>query len=211
MDITDPQEMQRLQERYAQMTEEELRAVADDGYELTETAQQMLQSEIRQRRLNIKLKDKAETSEPAAVDLPQDDFDPSNLDLVVARRVWDQAEAIQVKGILNSAGIPCFLGPDNLEDPEAFSIKFDNGLDLKIRYVDQRHAIQALQQSLPPDPGIENAADIFARCPKCHSTEIVFQDRDSQPGTEPSFDSKFNWSCDACGHKWTDDGIGQEV
>jgi DNA-directed RNA polymerase subunit M/transcription elongation factor TFIIS len=210
MDTADPQEASRLQERYAQMTDEELQAVADEGYELTETAQQILQSAIRQRRLDIRLKDKA-APEPSYVEVSPDDFDPSDLDLVVAQRVWDQAEAIQVKGILNNAGIPCFLGLNNLEDVNAFNINFDKGVDLKIRSIDQRHAIQALKDSLPPDPEIENAADTLARCPRCHSTEIVFRSLDLQPGTDSAFDSKFNWSCDACGHQWKDDGIEQEA
>ena len=37
-------------------------------------------------------------------------------------------------------------------------------------------------------------------CPKCHSEEIVFQELDAKTAT-------FNWSCDACGHVWNDDGV----
>jgi hypothetical protein len=51
MDFTDPQEAQRLQERYAQMSDGELQKVADEGYELTEPAQLILQAEIHQRVL----------------------------------------------------------------------------------------------------------------------------------------------------------------
>jgi DNA-directed RNA polymerase subunit M/transcription elongation factor TFIIS len=52
--------------------------------------------------------------------------------------------------------------------------------------------------------------DYVPRCPKCHSTEIVLQNLDSTPGSNRAFDSTFNWSCDACGHRWKDDGIEQE-
>lgn len=56
-------------------------------------------------------------------------------------------------------------------------------------------------------------------CPQCHSPEVVFQGRemgatdnpetvdDTQEEEGPPADAKFNWSCDACGYQWQDDGI----
>jgi hypothetical protein len=217
MDFTDPQEAQRLQERYAGMTDDELEAVADDGYELTETAQQILQSEIRQRRLDIRLKDKPVTEtypevDPLPVNPSAEDFDPSDLGLTIFRRVWDRTEATEVKRILNDSGVPCYLGTDNLEDVSTFNIDFDKGVELKVRYIDQPRAIQAIIHS--ENSGTESEPDLaeaFVRCPKCHSTEIVFESRDSQSGVDPDFYAKFHWSCDACGHKWMDDGMEQEA
>jgi len=91
---------------------------------------------------------------------------------------------------------------------DAFQGSFDNGVDLKVRYVDNQRALHAISQSSPPDS--EVVTDYVPRCPKCHSSEIVFQNLDSTPGSNSAFDSTFNWSCDACGHRWKDDGIEHE-
>ena len=54
-------------------------------------AQQALRAEISRRGLDIVLK---ETPPPSdVVDEPHGDFDPADLDLVTAFRVWDLAEA----------------------------------------------------------------------------------------------------------------------
>ena len=191
---------------YAHLTDEELQAVADAGYELTEVAKPALQAEILGRGLHIQLRD-APTPPP----FPDggNEFDPSDLDLVVAHRVWDLSEARQVKGILDEAGIPSYLGPHNLEDVETFESSFENGVDLKVRYTDNQRALQLLSQSLPPEP--EGEKEYVALCPKCHSPEIVLQSRDAAEDTNSAFGGNFNCSCDACGYEWKDDGIEQEA
>jgi hypothetical protein len=194
------EESRRLQELYAHFTDEELQAAADQGYQLTDIAQQSLQTEILSRGLRIQLKDAPSTSFDDTTD-----FDPSGLDLVVAHRVWDISEARQVKGILDDARIPSYLGPDNLENVEDFKSSFENGIDLKVRNVDNQFALQALSKSLPPQT--EGYDDYTAVCPKCHSEEIVFHDLDVSQHPGSAFDAKFNWSCDACGYRWKDDGI----
>jgi len=200
------EEWRRLQASYGGMTDEELQALADDGSELTELAQQVLKSEINRRGLAIQLR---EVSVPPGLNPEPSEADPSELELVVVRRVWDVAEARQVKGILDDAGIPSFLGPDNLDTVEAFTSSFENGVDFKVRYVDNQRAFRALFESLPPD--LKAETDYVAVCPQCHSPEIVFQNLDGVKGSESSFDAKFNWSCPACGHQWKDDGIEKEA
>jgi DNA-directed RNA polymerase subunit M/transcription elongation factor TFIIS len=212
MDFTDPQEAQRLQQRYAQMTDGELRAVADEGYELTEPAQQILRAEIRQRGLDIRLREKAETVATSG-DALAGDFDPSDLNLVSVHSLWDQAEAIRTKRILNESGIPCYLGPDNLEDENTFNMNFSRGVDLKVRYIDNQRALGAIRCAFDSNPQSEPEINREAsiRCPKCNSEEVVFQSRDSEPGTVPDAAAEFNWNCDACGHHWSDDGVEKEA
>ena len=206
MDSLDPvEESRRLQEHYARLSDDELQAVADEGYDLTELAQQSLQAEIRARGLQFHLRS---ASTPPAPDPATHDFDPSDFELVVVDRAWDLVEARRLQSILDDAGIPSYLGPDNLERVDAFQGSFDDGVDLKVRYVDNQRALHAISQSSPPDA--EVVTDYVPRCPKCHSSEIVFQSLDSTPGSNSAFDSTFNWSCDACGHRWRDDGIEQE-
>ncbi len=208
MDDLDPiEESRRLQERYARLSDDELEAVADEGYDLADLARQALQAEIRARGLHIQLRSAPAPSESDPV---TNDFDPSDLDLVVVNRVWDLAEARQIKGILDDAGIPSYLGPDNVDNLDMFKGKFDGGVDVKARYVDNQRALQAISRSSPPDSNVQT--DYVPRCPKCHSPEIVFQSLDSGSATtsNSAFDSSFNWSCDACGQRWKDDGIKRE-
>jgi DNA-directed RNA polymerase subunit M/transcription elongation factor TFIIS len=206
MDGLDPvEESRRLQEHYARLSDDELQSVADEGYDLTDLAQQVLLAEIRARGLHIQL---ASSPAPREPDPATSDFDASDLYLVVANRVWDLAEARQLKSILDDARVPSYLGPDNIENVEMFMGSFDHGVDLKVRYVDNQRALQAIAQSLPPDSEVET--DYLPRCPKCHSPEILFQSLDSASGAKQALDSSFNWSCDACGHRWKDDGIEQE-
>jgi DNA-directed RNA polymerase subunit M/transcription elongation factor TFIIS len=205
MDSIDPvEEWRRLKELYAHLTDEELQAAADEGYELTEVAKQVLQAEVLGRGLNIQLRD----APPPELDHGTTDFDPADLDLVVAQRVWDITEARQVKAILDDVGIPSYLGPDNLEDVEAFKSTFENGVDLKVRNVDNQFALRSLARSLPETP---DASEYIPVCPKCHSAEIVFQSLDAALNPSSAFDAKFNWTCDACGYQWRDDGIETEA
>lgn len=52
----DTQNLDRLRKTYAAMTEDELAAIAADGYDLTDAAKAMLRAEISQRGLNIELR-----------------------------------------------------------------------------------------------------------------------------------------------------------
>lgn len=57
MTIADPiAEQRRLQDLYQRMTDDELEAVANDAYQLTDMAREALQAEIRSRRLQIQLR-----------------------------------------------------------------------------------------------------------------------------------------------------------
>lgn len=148
MESVDPEVVRRqLQENYEQMTEDELNVVAEDAYDLTDLAREMLQAEIARRDLNIELK---------TPPLPTHTLD----DDLIRRTVFELAR-----------GKP--------EDDISFNVL----------------------------------------CPECHSPEIVFQGRQTEATDNPETakdmleensspaDAKFNWSCDACGYQWQDDGI----
>jgi DNA-directed RNA polymerase subunit M/transcription elongation factor TFIIS len=205
--IVPAEEWRRVQEQYAHMNDDELQGVADEAYELTEIAQQVLQAEISGRGLDIKLRS-APVETAVEPEECADDFDPSELNLTVVHRVWDLAEARQAKNILNDAGIPSYLGQDNVENVDEFKSTFDGGVDLRVREVDSQRAMRALAESIPLEP--DDDAEYISHCPKCHSPEIVFQGLDTE-AARSAFESKFNWRCDACGHQWKDDGIEQEA
>lgn len=213
MDTKDPVTVQRqLQERYAGMTNEELEAVAAQAYDLTEIAQQALQAEIHSRRLSLKLSDA-----PALADEPElgpNRLDPSQLDLDVIHRAWDIDDARRVMDTLTNYSVPSYIGPDNVDNLAEFHGSFERGVEIKVDQSDQQRAFVALR-TMPPletntDPN-PDATETLACCPRCRSTEIVLESLDPTADGKSGFDSKFNWSCDACGYKWKDDGIEQEA
>lgn len=219
------QEWRELSERYEQMSDEELQNLANEAYELTDMAKELLQGEIARRSLKIKLLTEppavAGGAKPPVVD--DDDFDPESLDLVTATRVWDMEDARRVKTICNDAGVPSYFGPNHVEDVEAVhplfeaeAIKalkrnFEVGIEVKTpRHYQQRFlaALRYADAQKPPTDIDKPEPDYAAECPKCHSPEIVFEGLD---GTVPDpTDAAFKWHCDACGHNWNDDGVEEE-
>jgi hypothetical protein len=195
------EEWRRLREFYAQMNEGELEVVANEAYDLTDVARPLLKDEISRRGLKIPLRTERG---PRTVAAPlSTGFDPSKLDLVVAGAIWTLDNARKVKEFLDAAGIPCYWGPDNLENLEELKSSFDEGVDLTVREEDYSRVIKGIDGLFPREPGRDPAKEYHFVCPKCHSPEIVFNDLDAT--------QKFNWSCDACGHEWKDDGVEQEA
>lgn len=212
------QEWRRLQTAYAEMSEEELEAVADDGFELTDMAKQALNAEILKRGLQVvvRLTPPEEKPEPAG------EFDPATLDLSTALSVHNRDEAERVRTTLNDAGIPCFFGPQLADDLDQLEYP-EHGAAVRVLSSDVKRARKALHDFLAElhkkDEGEPAVSEFAAHCPKCHSTEIVLQalaTEDEDPGDDSDQeekaapDGKFHWSCDACGYQWTDDGVEKE-
>lgn len=194
-------EVQRLQERYSAFTDEELQDVAEDANDLTDAARTVLQSEISRRGLHFS----SPTNPRGASNGNENKFDSSDSNLVTVRRVWEREEANNVMRILHDADIPCYLGPENLEDANMFHSSFDDGVDIKVIEGTEQLAESVLRQTLPSEPNDDTG--YVAQCPKCHSTEIVFQGLDDNSAAQSSSAENFNWSCDSCGYQWKDDGI----
>jgi DNA-directed RNA polymerase subunit M/transcription elongation factor TFIIS len=194
MDQSD--EWQRLRELYACMNEGELEVVANEAYDLTDVARPLLKDEIARRGLKIQLL--TERPKRGAAPVLSTGFDPSKLDLVVARTFWTQDAARSAKAFLTEAGIPCYFGPDNVETVEDLKCGFDDGVDLTVREEDYSRVVAALAQLIPREQ-LSGEEDFSIDCPKCHSPEIMFHDVDEG--------AKYSWSCDACGHEWKDDGV----
>jgi DNA-directed RNA polymerase subunit M/transcription elongation factor TFIIS len=209
MDVT--QEWRRLQELYAEMSEDELEMVAQDAYDLTDVAKQALQAEVSRRHLDIKL----QLHSPASVEAePQGyppGFNPADLDLIGFSHVDTMDRARQVKECLDAAGIPSYFGPELVDDLRLLHSPFEGEVEVKIRETDKQRAIAELRRCAPPSQDdTEETPDFSGHCPKCHSTEIVFQGLDD-PAGESESGSRYNWSCDACGYQWKDDGLEAET
>jgi DNA-directed RNA polymerase subunit M/transcription elongation factor TFIIS len=219
MQTLDPAgEWLRLSEHYRQLSDDELVDLARQTSELTDVAQQVLAQEIANRRLKIPLE------EPAAPRIPESQPDSAedaespyaeDRELVVICTVWSLADALKLQRLLDTAGIPFYVGPEKAFGFDAATSNFANGLSVQIMRVGVPWAGQALQQyfpaDVPPDEKVDESDNLAIHCPKCHSTKVVFEDLDrglENSEGEPS--SKFNWTCDSCGHQWEDDGLVTE-
>ena len=190
-----------MQERYAGMADEQLEALASEAYQLTDIARDALRSEIRTRQLKLNLR---EAPEPISDIAPErEDFDPENLDLVEARRVWSRDEARSLMEVLLQAGVSCYLGPKNIENAEHFSDAFERGVQLKVSSFEWPRAAAALHNAQLEEE--ESADPEEYRCPNCKSDEIVFDELEKESEDQPDFQASGHWHCEHCGNKWTDD------
>jgi DNA-directed RNA polymerase subunit M/transcription elongation factor TFIIS len=214
MEALDPAaEWLRLSERYRQMSDNELLVLAQHNSELTEAAQQTLANEISHRRLKLQPE---ELPPPPPAEPPTDSSSSyaQDRELVEIRTVWSLSDALQLQTLLDRAGIPFFMGPEKATSVDAVTSNFVNGVSVKIMQIGVPWARQAILNYTPanePAPKEEEESDPTVRCPRCHSTEVVFERLITEPKSETDDSSpKFEWTCDACGHQWEDEGIVKE-
>ncbi len=137
--IMDPaQERRRLEAVYSKMAEGELRKVAEDADSLTDEALQTLTAEMSRRGLDI-----ATAVAPTGTD------EVGFQELVTIRKFRDLPEAVLAKGLLESAGIECFLADDNLVRMDWFISNFVGGIKLQVKAEDATAANEVLEQPIP--------------------------------------------------------------
>jgi DNA-directed RNA polymerase subunit M/transcription elongation factor TFIIS len=208
-------EWRRLSELYRRMCDDELVGLARKKSELTEVAQQVLANEMSLRRL----KEQAES--PLAPPIPQRPLDPAydeDRELITISTVWSVADALRLQRLLDGAGIPFFMGKEMATGIDAVTSNFANGVEVKIMNIGVPWARQVMQDYFPKDEPeserrereeVDKGFDV--RCPKCHSTEVVFDELIGEPPTtEEDSPQQFEWTCDSCGHHWKDDGLVRE-
>jgi DNA-directed RNA polymerase subunit M/transcription elongation factor TFIIS len=190
-------EYRRLEELYAEMSVGQLQKIADQASDLTDIAQEVLRAEVSKRGLD-----------KPTPNVSAEDFILSDEGMTRVWRMKDQAKARSVIDSLESAGIPACLVPEKVEFIDG---SFEDWVNITVVQSDQARAIEFLNQYFPRELEPEEEAgkddERLAVCPSCHSPDIVFQNLDkvSAPGTT----AKYNWTCDACGHQWKDDGLEQ--
>src|SRR5262249_45705703 len=134
------QQWQRLKEHYAQMTEDELAALAQDAGDLTEVAQEALQAVLAERGLDIQLK-----MEPPA---PLLGHPPEDEKLVILGWPESAEQAASVMEALTAAGIPSFLNLEVLES-------------------DLKRARAAVEQAFEEEDDDSDDEKGAVLCPKC--------------------------------------------
>jgi DNA-directed RNA polymerase subunit M/transcription elongation factor TFIIS len=204
----------RVREHYRSLTDGELLVLARQASELTDVAQQALAGELSSRRL------KAEPDKPAATSRSQpppkirDPNDPYDEDrrLVTIRTVWSLADALKLQNLLDTAGIPFYIGPEKATGVDAVTSNFADGLDFQIMSIGVPWATQAMQNYFPADDRAQEPEDELdeasVRCPRCHSSEVILEE--VEPVQEEASLQRFKWTCDACGSHWEDNGIEAE-
>jgi hypothetical protein len=125
------------------------------------------------------------------------------------------SDALQLQSLLDNAGIPFFMGKEKATGVDKVTSNFAEGVSVKIMNVGVPWARQAMQYytplNEPPLESPEEPGEVAVRCPKCHSTEVVFEELVPDPATAAeSSPLKYKWICDSCGHEWEDDGVVSE-
>ncbi len=107
------------------------------------------------------------------------------------------------------------MGKEKATGVDKVTSNFSSGVGVQIMQIGMPWARSAMSHYEPeddPTPKVEEELDeVAVRCPKCHSTEVVFVGRTSElADAKDESSQKFEWSCDSCGHHWVDDGVEKE-
>ncbi|MGA3089887.1 MAG: hypothetical protein ABSD75_14825 [Terriglobales bacterium] len=205
------------------MSDGELQILARQNSELTNVAQPALAAEISRRGWKPVPDDLPPAPIRERPAEPPGDGDSSydeDRKLVELCTVWSLTDALQVQNLLETAGILFIMGAEGATAADAVSSNFVNGVSVRIMQVGLPWARQALMNYASvddPTPKQEEAlAELPVRCPKYNSTEIVFDRLIAEPSGLSSETagqplSKFQWTCDSCGHQWEDEGIVEDA
>jgi hypothetical protein len=180
------------------MSEVELRALAEGFSDLTELAQQSLRAEFSKRGLQMQAQ-----AAPGHETLLDED------ELVNCYRARDSSAARLVMNILDSSGIRSCLFSDFGENLQRLFPVHDTGGMIKVLRRDAERARELMALYFSQEQG-ENEG-YAARCPRCHSSDVIFQSLEPRTSECAISASKFNWTCGGCGNQWKDDGIEQDA
>lgn len=184
------------------MADGELQRLAQNEASLTELAWDALEDEMDRR--NLKCPDNARLERREEMELQQ---------LVIIRQFRDLPEALLAKGCLESVGIECFLGDENLVRLDWFISNFIGGIKLKVKAADAENALQVLDEPILEGLYVQGVGLYEQpRCPRCQSLDVSFQPlnrpiaylsaflRVPMPVQRPA------WRCLACDAEWEDQG-----
>ena len=136
-----PEERNRLAQFYAALTDGELQQLARESTSLTEEARTALASEISRRGVAVDASDLTTDAEDLAAPRGR----PEMRDLLTIRQFRDLPEALLAKSALESAGIECFLGDDNLIRMDWLWSNLLGGIKLRVRQEDAIVASRLLE------------------------------------------------------------------
>jgi hypothetical protein len=145
--INHQKEQQRLAALYASKSDAELAELALDQENLTEDALSVLESEFLRRGLRFERQNLA----PIA--------DAEDVQLVALRRFRDLPGALVAKGLLDSAGIKCFLSDENTVRMDWLWSNALGGIRLWVREDDLAESVALLGHDFSSESEITDSAD----------------------------------------------------
>jgi hypothetical protein len=137
-----PEERNRLAQFYAALTDGELQQLGGEAGSLTDEAKAALEAEMSRRKLgaNAAMQPAAEGEDSAGANERAE-----MRDLLTIRQFRDLPEALLAKSVLDSAGIECFLGDDNLIRMDWLWSNLLGGIKLRVRQEDAIVASRLLE------------------------------------------------------------------
>lgn len=142
-------ERNRLAQLYAAMPDGELQQLARETESLTEEARAALALEMSRRKLGSEAAEAEEANAPSSR--------AELRDLLTIRQFRDLPEALLAKSVLDSAGIECFLGDDNLIRMDWLWSNLLGGIKLRVRQEDALVASRLLEGGAPSEGEAENS------------------------------------------------------
>ncbi len=190
-------ERKRLAGVYAGMTDGQLDELDDHAHTLTEVARQTLEAEIERRDLHFT---RAASAPVSMLELQ---------DLKTIRKFRDLPEALLAKGLIESAGIQCFLADDNIVRMDWFISNFVGGIKLQVYPRDEELALEVLDQPIPEKFDFQGSEKFEQpRCPRCCSLDIAYESLNKPIAYASAYlgmpipVKQDSWKCATCGREW---------
>lgn len=187
---------------YRSLTDSELLSIAEDWHSLVDAAKSALTLELARREIEFD-----ESSPPTS--------DPPDLyrDLVTIRRYRDLSEAIVGRGVVESAGIFCFLKDENFVRLDWQMSNLIGGISLQVPREDAEVAERILQEPVPDVIQIPDQPTFQQpHCPRCDSIDILWERRGRKAAllslylfSLPAPRGAESWHCNNCGLRWTEE------
>jgi hypothetical protein len=197
-------ERRRLADHYAGMTDGELQCLAQSAESLTDAAWETLEDEMDRRHLKH-LDDRPDLRQEMELQ-----------ELVTVRQFRDLPEALLAKGCLESVGIECFLGDQNLVRLDWFISNFIGGIKLNVKVEDAENARKILDEPILEGLYVQGVGLYEQpRCPNCQSLDVTFRELDRPIAYLSAFlrvpipVQRGAWRCRACDAEWEGDGDGE--
>jgi hypothetical protein len=139
--IDEQKERRRLAELYASLGEGELEAIAGEADSLTGLAREALRSEMLSRGMPAPQAERKDSDTSGSErELPGP---------ILVGRYRDSGEAMIAKSMLDSAGIECFLGDENIVRIDWLYSNLIGGIKLMVRQEDAEAARSLLKENIP--------------------------------------------------------------
>jgi hypothetical protein len=192
-----------FREFYRSLSDPELLNVVEDWHFLVDDAQAALKAELTERGIDFREPPTPGVSDPTS----------QYRDLVTICRYRDLSEAIIGRGVLESAGIYCFLKDENFVRLDWQMSNLIGGISLQVPRADAGAAETILQQPVPETiPLPDQPSFDQPHCPRCNSIDIVWERRGRKAAllslylfSLPAPRGSESWHCSHCGLRWVEE------